>query len=244
MEQAQLSEKFTNHSKVKRALKRLKHAAALIDCFTEYGTPRPVLETAKVVATSAQVRSVREYVLGTDANLAVDGLAPLAQKFLFAKWLNTSEMLGQETHPEAVLIDRAMFVFQADITKLSAADQQRIRDMRTFLLETLRKENPEATTNQDALTIYKLNRQHLVLPEGLLDYSRLFLGDQTQKERIQFIRPREYYSDERRKSIDWAGRKFIEASLLSPRTGPPSIEQLLINTSQTLKDIKAQSLRP
>lgn len=242
LQQSEQSQRFRNHPQMQKALARLKHAAALIDCFTEYGTPQPLLESQGVKASLKQSRSVREYVLGNDTNTAVEGLAPLAQKFLFASWLNNDNFPVTHPDPERFLLNKAIFILQTDITSLNAAAQQRIRDMRVFLIEAAKKEYPDVTSIRAALEAYKLYREHSTIPQFITTQIKLFLEGSSPRARISQIRPGEFFSEERLLSIEWAGRKFMEAALLAPQRGKPHLSHFVLNTTEILKTAKIQVL--
>ncbi|MFH0863963.1 MAG: hypothetical protein V1858_02670 [Candidatus Gottesmanbacteria bacterium] len=250
-----------------RALKKVPHVSYLIDYFLKWGTVKYLLDDLGIPYTSYQLRSVYRFLMTSSPEESLDGITTLATRFSLALWLrgqNTFSIDGGDR-----LVARAAgFLYAYKGPRLKLQEQVRINMIKTFLAEMMRQEFDNTITNfkgekdgiincfprkdgnpaqnrwdLDIKRCYEIFAQEEYCPSSIRNYALQYIKGLSQKKRIFhiFSHPDEVYSDNWRKSLDWAGIKFLE-NVLVHRGLELNFKILNQNTAEILKEAKRKTL--
>jgi hypothetical protein len=247
-----VARKVREHPVMQYKLLAFPHVAAVLDAYLEYGSAKYLLSKAGVGYNSYQLRSVSRFLLADNVLQSIDGIWPVARKYLFGRWLNSSDPYEIDTS----ISKTAAFILASEPSKLRGRDPDRIRAMKTFLIEILKQEDFAAfgTTGlvslaqfknrlaTDADFVYKRMAQFNVTPRTLKNYARQVIFNTPQEKRSARLKPDN--SQDWRNNLDWAGTKFLETALiLEMNSERPNLTAFTRDVNEGLKLAKAAALK-
>ena len=217
-----IARKVREHPVMQNKLLAFPHVAAVLDAYLEFGSAKYLLGRAGVGYNSYQMRSVSRYLLADNVVQSIDGIWPVARKYAFGRWLNSSEPFETDTS----ISKSAAYILASEPAKLRGRDPDRIRAMKTFLTEMLLQEDFTAfgtpglvalsqfqnRLGTDADFVYQRMAQFNVVPKTLKNYARQVISAAPQDKRSAPLKPDR--SQDWKNNLDWAGTKFLETALI------------------------------
>lgn len=248
------------------SLDETPHVRELVDYFLEFGTVKPLLDELSVPSVSGQRKSIRNFLEAKSREDALNGIIPLAVRFVLARWLRGEGPYSQG-NGDILISNTAARLFSLNRSQPSGESSQDLRDrissMKIFLRVMAQAEYRNVIGNYkgtkggeiryflnkdhepardqselDMYTTYKTFALSGFCPTSIRDYASSVISGEPKKRRMANISlDHEAYSDHRWSDIDWAGIKFLENVLTS--TSPKiDLATLGKNTSDILKGMK------